>query len=91
VENAVGAHLLNGLPGPDWSITYWRDGDEEVDYVVAHGTKVWAIEVKSGRPGKWSGVSAFKKRYPKAQVWLVGADGVKLEEFFRRPAFEWFT
>lgn len=91
VENAVGAHLLNGLPGPDWSITYWRDGDEEVDYVVTHGTKVWAIEVKSGRPRKWSGVSAFKKRYPKAQIWLVGADGVKLEEFFRRPAVEWFA
>lgn len=90
VENAVGAHLLNGLPGPDWGITYWRDGDEEVDYVVAHGTKVWAIEVKSGRPGKWSGVAAFKQRYPKAQVWLVGAGGVKLEEFFRRPVAEWF-
>jgi hypothetical protein len=91
VENAVGAHLLNGLLGPDWSVTYWRDGDEEVDYVVAHGTQVWAIEVKSGRTGKLSGMSAFRKRYPKALVWLVGANGVPLEEFFRRPAVEWFV
>ena len=91
VENAVGAHLLNGLQGPDWSITYWRDGDEEVDFVVAHGTHVWALEVKSGRPGKASGVRAFRKRYPKAKVWLLGEGGIKLPDFFSRPALEWLS
>ena len=90
VENAVGAHLLNGLQGPDWSITYWRDGDEEVDFVVAHDTHVWALEVKSGRPGKASGIRAFRKRYPKAKVWLLGVGGIKLPDFFNRPAVEWF-
>ena len=91
VENAVGAHLLNGLQGPDWSITYWRDGDEEVDFVVAHGTHVWALEVKSGRPGKASGIRAFRKRYPKAKVWLLGEGGIKLPDFFSRPALEWLS
>lgn len=89
VENAVGAHLLNGLQGPDWSITYWRDGDQEVDYVIAHGTQVWAIEVKSGRPGKLSGIAAFRKRYPKANVWVIGEGGIRLEKFFERPALAW--
>ena len=91
VENAVGAHLLNGLQGPDWSITYWRDGDEEVDFVVAHGTHVWALEVKSGRPRKASGLRAFRKRYPKAKVWLLGEGGIKLPDFFNRPALKWFA
>jgi predicted AAA+ superfamily ATPase len=90
VENAVGAHLLNSLQGPDWSVTYWRDGDAEVDFVVAHGTRVWAIEVKSGRPGRISGLSAFRKRYPKATAWLIGADGIGLEDFFNQPATHWF-
>lgn len=90
VENAVGAHLLNGLNAPGWSVTYWRDGDYEVDYVVAHGTDVWALEVKSGRGGRLSGMSYFRECYPKAKVWLIGAEGVKLEEFFARPAAEWF-
>lgn len=90
VENAVGSHLLNGLQGPDWSVTYWRDGDAEVDFVVAHGTRVWALEVKSGRPGKVSGLRAFRKRYPNASVWLIGADGLALDEFFTRPATHWF-
>lgn len=91
VENAVGAHLLNGLQGPDWSVTYWRDGDREVDFVVAHGARVWAIEVKSGRPGKSSGLEAFRKLYPQARVWLLGGGGLKLEEFFARPAPDWFA
>ena len=90
VENAVGAHLLNGLSGPDWSVTYWRDGDYEVDYVVAHGTQIWALEVKSGRPGRLTGMGYFREKYPKAKAWVIGAEGVKLEDFFSKPAMEWF-
>jgi len=90
VENAVGSHLLNGLHGPAWSVSYWRDATEEIDFVVSHAAKDWAVEVKSGRGGKVSGVASFRRRYPKAKVWLVGATGVKLEEFFSQPAAEWF-
>jgi len=36
-------------------------------------------------------VTAFRKRYPKANVWLAGPTGIKLEEFFSRPATEWFA
>jgi uncharacterized protein len=90
VENAVGAHLLNGLHGPAWSVTYWRDATLEVDFVVSHGTHDWGIEVKSGRGAKAGGMAAFRKRYPRAKAWLVGPTGIKLEEFFARPAAEWF-
>ena len=90
VENAVGAYLLNGLQGPQWSVSYWRDGSSEVDFVVSHGNETWALEVKSGRAGRQSGLEAFRKLYPKARVWLVGPDGLTLEEFFSRPAVHWF-
>lgn len=91
VENAVGAHLLNHLQGPAWSVTYWRDAGEEVDFVVSHGAQTWAVEVKSGRGDKASGLAAFRQRYPKAKVWLVGDTGIPLAEFFSRPAEEWFA
>jgi predicted AAA+ superfamily ATPase len=90
IENAVGAHLLNGLQGSDWSVTYWRDGPAEVDYVIAHGSRVWALEVKSGRPGRISGMLAFRKKYPKAKLWLLGEGGISLIDFFSRPATDWF-
>ena len=91
VENAVGAHLLNGLQGPQWSVTYWRANGDEVDFVVDRGGQTWAVEVKSGRAGKAGGVAAFRKRHPAAQVWLVGETGIPLEEFFARPAEGWFS
>lgn len=91
VENAVGAHLLNGLPAPSFVVSYWRDGVAEVDYVVARGKDIWGLEVKSGRPAKTPGLQAFRDRYPKASCLVVGSGGVPLEEFFSRPAAAWFT
>jgi predicted AAA+ superfamily ATPase len=90
VENAVGAHLLCGLSPTEFAVTYWRDGSAEVDFVVTAGKRTWAIEVKSGRAGRLSGMAAFRKRYPKAEAWLIGADGVPLAEFFGRPVADWF-
>jgi uncharacterized protein len=86
VENAVGAHLLNQLSEPTWSVTYWREGDKEVDFVVTQGREVWALEVKSGRPGRISGLSAFRARYPNSRSLLIGAEGIPLHDFFERPA-----
>ena len=82
VENAVGAHLLNKLSGSPASITYWRNGNNEVDFVLNAGEKVIALEVKSGRPGRTSGLDAFRKQYPNAEVVIVGANGIPLEKFF---------
>lgn len=91
VENAVGAHLLNGLHGPQWNVAYWRANGDEVDFVVSRGARSWAIEVKSGRGGKTTGVAAFRKRYPKANAWLIGESGVPLADFFAWPAEHWFA
>jgi len=89
VENAVGAHLVNTLHSADYSLTYWRKGKYEVDYVVARGTKLWAIEVKSGRSGKAPGLDPFRARYPEARLLVVGGNGIPLQEFFDTPAGTW--
>ena len=91
VENAVGAHLLNHLYAPAWSVSYWRRGKQELDFVVSHGEQSWALEVKSGRAGKLPGAAGFKRLYPDAPIWLVGGGGIPLETFFERPPQEWFA
>jgi predicted AAA+ superfamily ATPase len=91
VENAVGAHLLNHLPTPEWGVTYWRRGIAEVDYVVERGRTVWGLEVKSGRPRFASGLSGFRLAYPKAHALIIGSGGIPLEEFLGsdpRPLLE---
>lgn len=82
VENAVGAHLLAGLPSTSHLLSWWRKGDDEVDFVVTANQTIWAIEVKSGRPTSARGLDVFRKLQPEARVVLVGHGGVPLEEFF---------
>jgi hypothetical protein len=82
VENAVGAHLVNHLQGLSYEVSWWREGNVEVDYVVRSGSAVWAIEVKSGRERVKAGLAAFSAKHPKAHQLLVGAGGLTLEEFF---------
>ena len=91
VENAVGAHLCNNLNSVEYTITYWRKGNDEVDFVVARGRDIWGIEVKSGRSGKAAGLTRFRNRYPDARALLVGGQGIPLAEFFSRDAREWLV
>jgi uncharacterized protein len=91
VENAVGAHLCNTLNSVEYTITYWREGNYEVDFVVARGRDIWAFEAKSGRSGKTAGLTRFRNRYPEAKALLVGGQGIPLKEFFSRDAALWLT
>jgi len=88
-ENAVGAHFSNGLSGTSYTLTYWRDGDKEVDFVLAKGPSIWAIEVKSGRSGKMSGMERFRAKYPRAKSLVVGGTGIPLEKFFSESPELW--
>ncbi len=90
VENAVGSHLCNGLSGTEYNIAYWREGDREVDFVVSRGAASWAIEVKSGRAGKLSGMDHFRRKYQEAKAFIVGTGGIPLEQFFMSDAGVWF-
>jgi len=89
VENAVGGYLLNMLSSADYTITYWRYKDREVDFVITRGAKLWAVEVKSGRGGKTPGMESFRARYQDARILVVGDQGIPLQEFFSTPAEVW--
>lgn len=87
VETAVGAHLLN-TAGRDLEITWWREGDREVDFVVGDRERVLAIEVASGRrKASLPGLDAFRRVAP-ARTLLVGAQGLPLELALSTPAVD---
>lgn len=90
IENAVGAYLLNSLTTSNQTLTYWRDGNNEVDFVLTLGQEIWAIEINSGLPGKTTGLTAFKKYYPQSKALLIGSHGIPLQKFFSEPALSWF-
>jgi uncharacterized protein len=84
VESAVGAHLVNATKvTPDLGLTYWRDGNDEVDFVLKYQDKILGLEVKSAGAGNQMGMSVFQKKYPEARVLLVGATGLPIDVFLR--------
>lgn len=90
VESAVGAHLANAAQRGECTLHYWREGNNEVDFVVRAGRAVTAIEVKSGRaPLEHTGTAAFAKAFKPQRSLLVGGDGITLEEFLTRPVAHW--
>lgn len=89
VENAVGAHLLREAATGALAVYYWRQGADEVDYVVQRGTTIAGLEVKSGRPRTPRGLDVFGRRYPRAAQLVVGSGGIPLEDFFSSPTTRW--
>lgn len=83
VESAVGAHLLSQAEELDYRLYYWRERDEEVDFIVQSNERILAIEVKSGRRGMNSGLPAFEKQYHPGSRLVVGTQGIPIEDFLR--------
>jgi predicted AAA+ superfamily ATPase len=90
-ESAVGAHLLRACASGRAELFYWRDGDQEVDFVLRGQQRVVAIEVKSGRRrDALPGLAAFAARHHVDRKLLVGGDGIPVADFLRRPVTAWF-
>lgn len=82
VESAVGAHLLATARDGGVEVLYWNVGTKEVDYVLRKGDRIAAIEVKSSAADSVSGMREFCAKYPQAKPYLVGGQGMPLEQFF---------
>ncbi len=81
-ESAVGAHLLNIAEENDYRIFYWRERDDEVDFIVQSTSKCIAIEVKSGRRQANKGMYVFQEKFKPHRSLVVGSGGLSFEDFF---------
>ncbi len=85
-ESAVGAellarHLEHSSTQP--LIHYWRDGTNEVDYVLRDRGELFALEVTSGaQPGNMKGLDAFGKLHPGCRPMVLGPGGLPLRAWF---------
>lgn len=84
LESAIGARLLAIGPDLGFSVHWWREGNDEVDFVLAGEGKLAAIEVKSGRTKSQGGMAVFLRKYPDATRIVVGGNAsgaVSAEDF----------
>lgn len=90
VENAVGAALITMAEREGGEVFYWRDRQDEVDYILKRGPELVAIEVKSGKEsGSPAGLKTFGQRNKQAKLVMIareaaavgGVERISLEDF----------
>lgn len=83
VESSVGAHLLNHSISERYNLCYWREGNNEVDFILEKGDKVIGLEVKSGASANNAGMGVFNEKFHPSKMLLVGTGGIPYEEFLK--------
>ena len=83
VESSVGAHLLNHAISERYNLRYWREGNNEVDFILEKGDKVIGLEVKSGASADNEGMGIFNEKFHPDKMLLVGTGGIPYEDFLK--------
>ena len=90
VESAIGAHLINHAITEGFTVSYWRERNSEVDFVLEKKGKVVGIEVKSGVTRSSAGMEAFKETFKPSKFFLIGNTGMPWQEFLQINPVELF-
>ena len=83
VESAIGSHLINHSFTEKFNLHYWRERNEEVDFVIERKGKVIGLEVKSSSAGSTSGMTAFKNKFNPDKILLIGNAALPWQEFLK--------
>ncbi|MCH9634100.1 MAG: hypothetical protein S4CHLAM7_08420 [Chlamydiae bacterium] len=91
VESAIGAHLVNESLGTQIKVFYWREKNQEVDFILKRGDSLVAIKVKSALyTGKLTALTAFQQAFKPKKILLVGVGGIKIDTFLKTPIEQLF-
>lgn len=83
IESSVGTHLINHSISQNYSVYYWRERNEEVDFILEKRGKIIAIEVKSNDSGSSKGLAIFKNKFNPDRSYMVSNRGLSWQEFLK--------
>jgi predicted AAA+ superfamily ATPase len=83
IESSVGAHLINHSISQNYSVFYWRDRNNEVDFILERHGKIIAIEVKSNDSEYSKGLEVFKNKFNPDKSYLISNRGLSWQEFLK--------
>ena len=90
VESAIGAHLINYSHTERFSLYYWRERNDEVDFVIERNGKIIGLEVKSGVAQNAKGINTFRNYANPEKVLIVGNSGILWQDFLKINPAELF-
>lgn len=82
-ESGIGAYLVNQAFLHRFEVFYWRERNDEVDFVLRKKGKVIAVEVKSNADKRTDGLEKFKMLFHPDEAFIVGEGGLSPEDFLR--------
>lgn len=80
-ESAIGAHIVNSAFSQRFNVHYWRDSNNEVDFILSKNRRVVAVEVNSNDERATAGLQSFKKQFHPDASFIVGSNGIAPETF----------
>jgi hypothetical protein len=80
-ESGIGAYLVSQAFVHRFEVFYWRERDEEVDFILRKKGAVVAIEIKSNAGKHTKGLERFKSLFQPKEAFIVGEGGMHVEDF----------
>ncbi len=80
-ESGIGAYLVSQSFEHRFEVFYWRERNDEVDFILRKKGVVVAIEVKSNAEKSTAGLMKFKNILNPRIAFIVGDGGIPVEEF----------
>ena len=80
-ESGIGAYLVSQAFVHRFEVFYWRERDDEVDFILRKKSSVVAIEVKSNAEKRTDGLDKFRKLFNPQSAFIVGDGGISAEDF----------
>lgn len=81
-ESGIGAYLVSQAFVHRFDVFYWRERNDEVDFILRKKGSVVAIEVKSNAEKRTEGLDKFKELFKPQTSFIIGDGGISAEEFF---------
>lgn len=81
-ESGIGAYIVSQAFTHRFEVFYWRERNDEVDFVLRKKGSVVAIEVKSNAEKRTEGLEKFRQLFNPQSSFIIGDGGVSAEDFF---------
>jgi len=90
IESTIGAYLINQTIRNGCPVYYWRERNDEVDFILEYHGKAIAIEVKSSYSKSKRGIEAFKNKFKPFKTYCIDNKGIPWYEFIKINPLELF-
>jgi predicted AAA+ superfamily ATPase len=90
VESSIGAYLVNQSIRSNFRVYYWRESNEEVDFILENRGKIIALEIKSNYPKSRTGMESFNRKFKPYKTYCIDKNGIPWQEFLKISPIELF-